>query len=365
MTVETADRSPPKASAEPGWSDIREREAAAAQGHGFLALLRRIEREAPDGSPRIGRNARLAQSLVRLGQDPFLSFPLQDLARVGLRKTTGAGSIPSVRAQFMGFFGAFGALPLSWTEEVARWFESGDDSFTAFADIFAARFQELFFRVWSNARPITQFDHRDDRFSIWLQAFSGTGTPEGAKTSDVPALTRAWLAPLSAGRVKSPVKLRQMLELCFGAGIGVQIEEMVPTWLRLEDGAQTRMGLGCSRLGADIHLGAQVRTITSKICIHLHLPDMEQYHRFLPGAEGHQELSDLCLWYLGRTFEVDVALWLPEPKLAPAVLGETTQLGWMACIAPDAEKRGQMVRGCRFALLSDDDDDMMQTPRPH
>src|SRR5690606_2734290 len=60
--------------------------SAAAQGNGgqpgglrdrgWLATLRRIERETH--GPRIGRNARLAQEAVRLGQDPFLAFPAED-----------------------------------------------------------------------------------------------------------------------------------------------------------------------------------------------------------------------------------------------------------------------------------------------
>ncbi|WP_341485913.1 type VI secretion system baseplate subunit TssG [Thioclava sp. GXIMD4215] len=360
MSAETAPVLDPTRSAVSQASTVlarREGEMARAVGRGLLAALRRIEREAPAGRPRIGRNTRLKQSLVRLGQDPFLSFPAQDLARMGER-----GQVPSVRAQFLGFFGAFGALPLNWTEEVLRWFESGDGSFAAFTDIFAARFQELFFRVWSDARAITQFDHRDDRFTAFLQAFTGTATPDSYPDQALPATSRAYLAPFAIGRVKSPVKLRQMLSVHFGAGLRVEVEEMVPTWLRIEPEARSALGLQCAGLGRNLHLGAQVRSIGEKITIHLHVPDMVQFNHMLPGAQGHAELRDLVRWYLGVVTEVDVALWLPKPQIMPAVLGQSTRIGWMACIAPDPGRPEQQVHATRYTLSLPDGD--QTPPRP-
>lgn len=323
----------------------REAQEKEAFGKGLFAMLRALEQKAQT-SPRIGQNARLREAVVRLGQDPFLAFPDTDLARVDM-----GANPPQIRAQFLGFFGPHGALPMVWTEEVRRWFDNGDPSFVAFTDIFAARFQELFFRAWSDARAITQYDHAaGDRFSTYLLALAGTGSPAYAERDSVPDTARRRLVPLALGRVKSPVRLRQMLQVHFGEAVRVEIEEMVPAWLDFERDALSRVGMQGATLGRDVHLGCRVRSISEKISVHVHVRDLEAYDRFLPGGPDHAHLRDLVFWYLGQAFDIDVALWLPEPEVRPAVLGESARLGWMACIAPDPGNEDHLAKVTRYDL---------------
>lgn len=327
------------------WIDKRATDQIAAEGLGLFALLREMERRAGT-RPRIGRNTRLRDALVRLGQDPFLAFPDKDLARVDFAK-----SPPVVRAQFLGFFGAFGAFPLNWTEEVRQWFDAGDESFVAFVDIFAARFQELFFRAWSDSQAITQFDHPvDDRFQMYLLAPLGLGTRSFRGRDSLSDTVKLRLAPLAMGRVKSPVRLQQMLSVHFAGTVSVDIEEMVPTWLEFEPDALCRVGMQASQLGRNLHLGARVRSISEKFRIHLRVRTMAAYRRLLPGGPDHAHLRDIVFWYVGQRFEIEIALWLPQPEVQAAVLGETAVLGWMACIAPDASRPDNMVHATRYAL---------------
>lgn len=327
--------------------DVREAQEQAVQGIGLLALLRQMERHAGD-RPRIGRNARLRDALVALGQDPFLSFPNTDLARVDLNRAT-----PLVRAQFLGFYGAFGALPLNWTEEVRRWFDAGDESFVRFTDIFAARFQELFFRAWSDARAITQFDHpTDDRFQSYILSLLGIGTPafRDRNPDSLSDTVKLRLAPLASGRIKSPVRLRQMLQVHFGQAARIKVEEMAAAWLEFEPDALSQVGMQGATLGQNVHLGSRVRSIGEKIRLHLEVPTLAAYNRFLPGEADHAQLRDLVFWYLGQAFEIEVVLWLPEPQVLPAVLGQTTRLGWMACIAPDPGNPDHRVEATHYRL---------------
>lgn len=328
--------------------ESRETQEQARIGLGLFALLRLAEQKAGQ-RPRIGRNARLRDALVRLGQDPFLAFPDTDLARVDLNRAQ-----PLIRAQFLGFFGPFGALPLNWTEEVRRWFEAGDESFVAFTDIFATRFQELFFRAWSDAHPLTQFDHpSDDRFQTYLQSMTGNGTPAFLDRDHVDDTVRLRLVSLAAGRVKSPVRLSQMLQVHFGHDVSIQVEEFVPSWLEFEDDALSRLGMQASLMGRNIHLGSRARSVGEKICLHVRVPTLARYDSFLPGGRDHSDLRDLVFWYLGQAYEIETVLWLPKPEIRPAVLGENTRLGWMACIAPDPSNPESMIRTTRYKLQPD------------
>ncbi len=325
------------------------REGQNAEGLGLFAVLRNFERQAGE-KPRIGKNMRLHEALVTLGQDPFLAFPDADLARADLTAMP-----PMIRAQFLGFFGAFGALPLNWTEEVKRWFDDGDESFVAFTDIFATRFQELFFRAWSDARAITQFDHpTDDRFQTYLLSMTGIGSPAFRGRDSVEDTVKLRLAPLALGRVKSPVRLRQMLNVHFEDRAQIEIEEMVPTWLEFETDAMGQMGVQSATMGRDLHLGSRARSIGEKVRLHVRVPTLEAYDRFLPGGPDHAHLRDICFWYLGQVYDLEVCLWLPQPMVTPAVLGQSTRLGWMACIAPDPGQPDHMTRTTRYRLVPDD-----------
>ena len=332
----------------PEAASVREHETqgAAAQGLGLFATLRDLERRAGE-RPRIGKNLRLREALVTLGQDPYLAFPDTDLARADLSAVP-----PMLRAQFLGFFGAFGALPLNWTEEVRRWFDDGDDSFVAFTDIFATRFQELFYRAWSDAQAITQFDHpSDDRFQTYLLSVTGIGSPAFRDRDQVSDTVKLRVASLAGGRVKSPVRLKQMLQVHFDGRATIDVEEMIPSWLEFEPDSLSCLGMQGATLGRNVHLGSRARSIGEKIYLHVRVPTLEAYDRFLPGGPDHTHLRDLTFWYLGQAFDIEVCLWLPQPEVSPAILAQTTRLGWMACIAPDPGNPDHMTRTTRFRLV--------------
>ena len=313
--------------------------------YGFLALLRHMERH--NGSmPRIGRSRRLRDEFVRLGQDPFLAFPDTDLSSVDLARRPAI-----VRSRFLGFFGAFGALPLNTTEEVHRWFSFGDRSFVDFVDIFATRFIQLYYRTWSDSRPITQFDHpNDDRFRLYLLGMTGLGTPSFWNRNTVNDTVKLRMMPLAMGRVKSAVRLRQMLELHFETDIEVQ--EMVPSWMTFEPDSLSRVGQQGSTLGRNIHLGSRIQSIGEKICVHVRVDTLKEYKDFLPGGGKNAHLRDIIFWYLGRVFEVDVAVWLPRKEVPAAQIGVSVELGWMACVSPQVPpgRETEFVRGTIYRL---------------
>ncbi len=311
---------------------------------GFLAELRRLERMNRN-RPRIGRNQRLSQEMAEFGQDPFLHFPAADLApRPENRDKT------QIRARFLGFFGPHGALPLNTTEEVLRWVHHGDRAYVRFTDIFASRFIQMFFRAFSDSRPIAQFDRPDDdRFQGYLRALGGIATDSFQGRDTVHDTTKLPLIPLYMHRIKSGVRLKQML--VYHLGTEVEVEELVPSWLDFEPDALSRLGSRGSTLGQDLLLGNRARTVTEKICVHLRAKDLETYKQYLPQGKRHNELQDIVFWYTGQRFEVDVALWLPSGEVEPAKLGESAALGWMAALAPpDPEAPQEMIRATTFRL---------------
>lgn len=316
-----------------------------ASRYGFLSLLRKLEREAGN-KPRIGRNDRLEDEIATLGQDPSLSFPGSDFSGVCFRPNGKA----DLRSNVFGFFGPQGALPLNTTEEVGRWVDSGDDSFVKFTDLFATRFFQLYFRVWSDSRAISQFDVPEkDRFQFYIGALGGVGTSAYRKRDNIDDVTRMPLVSLVGAQVKSPVRLKQMIEQHLKAD--VDIEEHIPIWLEFEENDKCRLGQQGSLMGQNTYMGSRLQSVSEKIRLHINTPSIAEYRSYLPGGDAYLQLCDLVFWYLGKTIDVDVELSLPRNNVPPAKLGETAELGWMAALTPQTDDNdNEMVSAAIFAL---------------
>ena len=316
---------------------------------GFLQAMRYLERRAGK-KPRVGQSRRLSQEVVDMGQDPYTGFAYDELSEVDVNAKR-----PRVRPRFLGFFGPFGPLPHSITREVDRWARNGDNSFVRFADIFVARFQQLFYRSWSDARPITQYDHpTGGEFPRLLRALTGDAPKCFDGTSPVDDVVRLRYTALSMDRVRSPVRLRQMLRAHFG--VAVRIEEFVTGWLEFSPEDRSTMGVRGMRLGQDLRVGQRAPSISEKIVVHVECASIDEYLSFLPGRDRQAELKDLVLGYLGAFFEIDVALWLPRAEISPAQLGGSTrlrtELGWTSAMpmSQGGDAQSALVRATQYKI---------------
>ena len=303
--------------------DLRRRLQDAPFSFDVLALLRRLEAAQPD-LPRMGQSVTLVQEIAVPRQDPFLEFPSCNVTRVSFHE----GAAADVHVQFMGYFGPQGALPLALSAEAHQWMvQRNDPSFARFADIFAARFVQMFYRAWADARPIVQMDRpHDDRFRIWLGSLIGLGSPALMDRDSLPDAVRLGLAGLLSSRVRSVARLRQCLDHILGTP--VTLEEHVGTWLEFDPEDCSALGRRASTLGQDICLGTRAFSLNEKLRLVLHCRDLDEYHAYLPGQPENRRLVDFLRAYLGPTLEADIALSLPEPLLPPTRLGEAGQLGW-------------------------------------
>ena len=148
-------------------------------------------------------------------------------------------------------------------------------------------------------------------------------------------------------RVKSPVRLRQILEkLC---GVVVTIEENIPVWLPFEPGDMSRLGAVGSTLGRDCRLGSRVQSVNEKIRIGIRTESLAEYQSYLPGAKNFLRLTELLFWYLGHEIEVEIAPALPADQVKGVALGKGSALGWTGWVAPPAAPPGTYRSDAVFA----------------
>jgi len=325
-------------------SDRRRSLRAHPPGFGFLALMRDIERSRPD-LPRIGRNRTMKEESVRLGQEPFLAFPDCNVTHFDDSQD---GRTQRVRSNFLGYFGPQGALPLNTTSEVYLWFRGRDESFVRLADLFTSRFQQLFFRAWSDARGITQFDHPDDdRFQTYVGAFIGQASQPLRNRDRVPDVSRLPLTGIAMARVKSPARLKQLLEaLC---KVRITIDEHIPTWLPFEPSDLSRLGAAGSSLGVNCRLGSRVQGVNEKIRLGVRTESLAEYQSYLPGGVNFARLTDLLFRYLGHETEVEIAPALPADQVQGLSLGAGGALGWTGWIDPPKGEPGTYRTDAAFS----------------
>ena len=242
----------------------------------FYSVLRRIERSFAD-RPRIGDSASQRDEFISLGQDPYMDFPASNLSRF---ERDGDGRF-HVLVKFLGLLGPQGALPLATTEEAYSWNLMRDDAFPRFLDILNNRFLQLFFRAWSDARPIGQHDRPDaDRFVTYVGAMIGIGSEPFRDLDSVPDAARMMFAGLMAPAAKSASRLRGLVAGLFG--VAVEIDEFVGTRLVFEESERTRIGQRNCGLGTDLLVGGSVFSVQDKFRIRLFVETMAEYVAYLP-----------------------------------------------------------------------------------
>jgi type VI secretion system protein ImpH len=304
----------------------------------FYSVLRRLERSYDD-RPRIGDSASLREDYVALGQDPYMDFPASNLSKFE-RMDDGRFKI---LVKFLGLMGPQGALPLATTEEAYGWNLMRDDAFARFLDVMNQRFLQLFFRAWSDARPIGQHDRPDaDRFVTYVGAMVGIGSEPFQDLDAVPDAAKLAFAGLMGPQSKSASRLRSVVSGLFG--VEAEIDEFLGSRLVFEESDRTRIGKNNCGLGRDLLVGGSVFSVQDKFRVRIFVKTMDEYVSYLPTGERCEPLNDLVFFYTGDELEWEVELAIPAGAVEPVRLSKFGQLGWTSWMAPNWSQTDQTYR---------------------
>jgi type VI secretion system protein ImpH len=295
----------------------------------FFSVLRKLERSYPD-RPRIGDNSARREEYVDLGQDPYMDFPASNLVRV----TTAEDGRLRIYIKFLGMLGPQGALPLATTEESMGWVLMRDDAFPRFLDLLNHRFLQLFFRTWSDARPIAQHDRpRQDRFIAYVGSTVGLGSDPFRYLDSVPDPGKLAFAGLIAPQAKSASRLKNFIAGLFD--VKVEIEQFVGTWLAFDPADRTGIGRTHSSLGVNALVGASVFSVQDKFRIRIYTKSMQQFERFLPSGDLCEPLADAVYFYIGDQLEWETELAIPAGETIPTKLGSFGRIGYTSWMSPN------------------------------
>ncbi|NYT86478.1 type VI secretion system baseplate subunit TssG [Pollutimonas harenae] len=297
------------------WEDLSDNPYA----HDLFRVLRWLDARAGARKP-LGRAGTPRDEPLRMRQTPSMAFAPSTLSAVSCDDATG---LRELSIYSFGLFGPNGPLPLHLTEYArGRLHHHGDDTLTAFADLFHHRLILLFYRAWADAQSTVSLDHAGERFSRYMASLLHMDT-DGRDS--VPNHAKYYMAGHLLRQTRNPEGLQQILHTYFA--VPVHIREFIPQWIRLESGQQLMLGDTESALGRSTLLGVAVRDAQHKFRIELGPLRIGSYMQFLPGASKAQQLLDWVRQYVGLEYEWDVQLVLDQRDVHGLALGQSSPLG--------------------------------------
>lgn len=291
----------------------------------FFSTLRRIEALDAD-APLLGRAAHPKQEVVRLSQQPSLTFAPSNLTEFRIDRN-GRGILAM---RFMGLYGPHGALPVHLTELTQERIAShNDQTMRAFADIFHHRMLSHFYRAWRQSQPTANRDRpRDDRFMTYVGSFVGQYSKALDQRDAVDDKAVRFFAGQLGRLGKSALGLQQILSYVFQTK--VVVDEFTATWMQLPLSERTKLGAisDTSRLGVGATLGAKVLDAQHNISLKLGPFCFEKYQQLLPARSGAKLLTAWLNRYLGMSIGVKSVHILRRDEVPKNSLGKFGQLGW-------------------------------------
>lgn len=331
---ESAVPPPPGAGASglpPGFWRALEKEPYA---HDLFNTLRWIDARAGARLP-LGRDTVARNEPVRLRQEPSMAFAPSTLAAA---RPARAGRPPELSIYSFGLFGPNGPLPLHLTEYAReRMHHYGDQTLSAFADIFHHRLILLFYRAWADAQSTVSLDRKEERFTRYVASLLHMGMPSLLRRDTVMDHAKFYMAGHLVRQTRNPEGLKQILQNFFS--VPVRIAEFVPQWIRLEP--SQRLGLGSSLgLGRDTILGTAVRDAQHKFRIELGPLGRAEYASFLPGGRRARQLLHWVRDYIGVELAWDVRPVLKRQDVRGVALGAAQPLGLSSWLGSRRSEQG-------------------------
>ncbi|PIE19638.1 MAG: type VI secretion system baseplate subunit TssG [Proteobacteria bacterium] len=292
----------------------------------FFQALRRIECAFRD-RPRLGESRHPATDPIRLAQEASVAFAPSNLTAFEREEGQPA---PRLVSRFLGLFGPNGPLPLHLTEYARdRLRNSGDVTFSRFADLFHHRILSLFYRAFANAEPTVSYDRPEsDRWATYVGSLVGAGMPSFAGRDGLPDVVRLYYAGHFSAQPKNAEGLTSIVKDLFA--VPTRVEEYIPAWVEVPEDSRWR--LGSAGLGQGTMLGARALLHQEKFRVVIGPIDQRRFLRLLPGTEDFTRLRSLVRSYVGDHLDWDVKLILDEDTRRPWRLGLFSRLGWTTAL---------------------------------
>lgn len=260
-----------------------------------VRLILSAVRSAHGPDHALGDDSAFADEPVRFHAADGMRHPLTEI--LSIERRTPDDPVDMTVA-FMGLTGPGGVMPDHYSDLVVERRRARDESFSQFLDMFNHRAISLFYRAWAKYRLPVRFGDvdptgkPDDPFARALSAIAGLSGPD----ADPRMLA---MAGALSRRVRSPTALRRLLTALYD--LPIEIVEMRPRWIRIDEGEQSRLGpagvAAYHRLGVDCVVGTSSFDVAGRFRVRIGPLDLPTFRSFFT-ADGPRARLTLSLIHI-------------------------------------------------------------------
>ncbi|MRW94359.1 type VI secretion system baseplate subunit TssG [Duganella sp. FT80W] len=219
---------------------------------------------------------------------------------------------------FIGLLGSQGALPLHYSERIARHERDHNDGGPrAFMDMLSHRAVEMFYEAWQRHRP----ECIEDEFLDMLNALAGTHVSDEMIDRE----TLAFYAMQIRSRTVSAPQLAGMYSEYFG--VPVEVQQLVGEWSEMPAEDQAQLGKANVDLDGGIMLGARTYNCDQRARLRIGPLDKDRYQRFLPGHTSALHLQAMLELHCGVGMTWEIHLVQRAQDMRGVSLNGTSRLG--------------------------------------
>jgi type VI secretion system protein ImpH len=281
-----------------------------------VRMLQRMEK----GRGAVGYFVAPTGEALRFSAMTSLTFPPSQLYDI---ERTPSGQL-KMTVQFMGLTASVSPLPVIYAELILARTREKDHALADFFDIFNHRLISLFYRGWEKYRFFIGFENgSSDTLSPRLMDLLGLGTEGLSGRVGVPDNACLNYVGLLGRHTRTAGSLKHLLEDYFA--VPVAIHQFAGTWRTIPSENRTRLSgfnRASEQLGIGVVVGEEVWDHHGRIGVELGPMTFERYIDFLPGRQGHHDLTAWLRFYSNGSYETEVKLILNREEAPSCQLGD-------------------------------------------
>jgi len=262
-----------------------------------------------------------------------LAFPETDIDNI--RQL--ADQSYQITANFMGLYGVSSPLPTFYTEDLLDEYRHDFHAQRDLFDLINRTIYPLLIKAWLKSKPLISF-YETNQKSLLSIIFSFIGIKKPEIYSQQPGMAELIrFAGLFSTYPKSALGLQTILSGVF-SNAKVNVIQCALKIVPIPVSQRCEIGLNCSTLGTDGHLGSQIRDRSNNIIIELSEISESLFRMCMPGNVEYRRLVFLVRYYLVDPLNVTLKLVLSKGAAKGTVLGIEFwgQLGLDSWLSPQS-----------------------------
>ncbi len=286
----------------------------------FTQLVSLLEEMNPDYES-VGVGSDPAKELIRFEGSYDFGFPAEDIQHI--KKGKNGENKVQTKLNFLSLGGAFGPLPVPYSQLVLERYNRKDRGIAGFLNNFQHRLASLVYRVKRHYTPALDGKSvEDESFASHALQLLGFGNQESRNRLSISDRAIMGFSSVFLSGSRSKDGLERLLTRYFETE--VRVKPFTGQWDDIPTRYRTTLGKkrANNALGSSFVLGKKAWTDQTKFVVEIPSLDLNCYEEFLPGGSAFKSTRDLIRVYAGDEYDNSLQISLKPDQIPGSSLGK-------------------------------------------